>query len=47
MDEVAALVRPLVTRDNESSLTLRLPEFMITGEMLHGLGIAATAVAGG
>jgi hypothetical protein len=43
VDEVAALVRPLVTRDNESSLILRLPEFMITGEVLHGLGIAATA----
>ena len=40
VDEVAALVRPLVTRDNESSLILRLPEFMITGEILHGLGIS-------
>jgi hypothetical protein len=36
-------VRPLVTRDNESSLILRLPEFMITGEILHGLGLADTA----
>ena len=43
VDEVAALVRPLVTRDNESSLILRLPEFMITGEILHGLGIAPSA----
>ena len=43
VDEVAALVRPLVTRDNESSLILRLPEFMITGEVLHGLGIAPSA----
>ena len=43
VDEVAALVRPLVTRDNESSLILRLPEFMITGEILHGLGIAPDA----
>ncbi len=43
VDEVAALVRPLVTRDNESSLILRLPEFMITGEVLHGLGIAPDA----
>lgn len=42
-NEVAALVRPLVTRDNESSLILRLPEFMITGEILHGLGIAPSA----
>jgi hypothetical protein len=32
-----------VTRDNESSLILRLPEFMITGEVLHGLGLAETA----
>ncbi len=46
VDDVAALVRPLVTRDNESSLILRLPEFMITGEILHGLGIAASAVRG-
>ena len=43
VDEVAALVRPLVTRDNESSLILRLPEFMLTGEILHGLGIASSA----
>ncbi len=43
VDEVAARVRPLVTRDNESSLILRLPEFMITGEILHGLGIAPDA----
>ena len=43
--EVAALVRPLVTRDNESSLILRLPEFMITGEILHGLGLSSGADA--
>lgn len=43
VEEVASLVRPLVTRDNESSLILRLPEFMITGEVLHGLGIAPSA----
>ena len=43
VDEVAALVRPLVTRDNESSLILRLPEFMVTGEILHGLGLSQTA----
>ena len=43
VDEVAALVRPLVTRDNEQSLILRLPEFMITGEILHGLGLSETA----
>jgi hypothetical protein len=43
VDEVAALVRPLVTRDNESSLVLRLPEFMLTGEILHGLGLSSTA----
>ena len=43
--EVAALVRPLVTRDNESSLILRLPEFMITGEILHGLGLSRDADA--
>jgi hypothetical protein len=43
VEEVAAKVRPLVTRDNESSLLLRLPEFMITTEVLHGLGIAPDA----
>jgi hypothetical protein len=43
VEEVSTLVRPLVTRDNESSLMLRLPEFMITGEVLHGLGIAPTS----
>lgn len=43
VDEVAALVRPLVTRDNESSLILRLPEFMVTGEILHGLGLSSSA----
>lgn len=43
VDDVAALVRPLVTRDNESSLILRLPEFMITGEILHGLGLSESA----
>ena len=43
VEEVAALVRPLVTRDNESSLILRLPEFMITGEILHGLGLSPSA----
>jgi hypothetical protein len=32
-----------VTRDNESSLSLRLPEFMITGEILHGLGLSEAA----
>lgn len=37
-------MRPLVTRDNESSLLLRLPEFMITGEILHGLGLAPDAL---
>jgi hypothetical protein len=40
VDEVARFVRPLVTRDNESSLILRLPELMITGEILHGLGLS-------
>ncbi|HYI74835.1 MAG TPA: hypothetical protein VEW90_06130, partial [Gaiellaceae bacterium] len=43
VEEVAALVRPLVTRDNEQSLILRLPEFVITGEILHGLGLSETA----
>jgi hypothetical protein len=37
--EVAARVRPLISADNESSLLLRLPEFMITAEVLRGLGL--------
>ena len=37
--EVARQVRPLISYDNESSLLLRLPEFMITSEVLRGLGV--------
>ena len=40
VEEVAALVRPLVTRDNESSLILRLPEFIVTDGGPHGLGLS-------
>jgi hypothetical protein len=41
--EVEAKVRPLSNRDNELSLIARLPFYLLTAEVLHGLGIAATA----
>ena len=37
--EVAELVRPLVPHDNESSLRVRLPSYLMTAEVLGGLGI--------
>ena len=40
VDEVVRLVRPLVPHDNQSSLRLRLPEYVTTAEVLRGLGIA-------
>jgi Peptidase family S41 len=41
--EVEAKVRPLSNRDNELSLIARLPFYLLTAEVLHGLGISATA----
>jgi dienelactone hydrolase len=38
--DVVAAVRPLVPRDNDSTLALRVPTFLATAEILHGLGIA-------
>ena len=45
VDELVAKVRPLITRDNAWSLRLRLPEWLITMEVLHGLGIVRDAGA--
>lgn len=38
--EVAALVRPLVPHDNASNLRGLLPHFLLSAEVLHGLGVA-------
>lgn len=40
LEEVAALVRPLVPRDNDSNLRGLWPHFLLTAEVLHGLGVA-------
>jgi dienelactone hydrolase len=40
LDEVVAAVAPLVPRDNDSTLRLRVNTFLDTAEILHGLGIA-------
>jgi hypothetical protein len=42
VDEVRALVEPLVPHDNESSRRARLPQFMLVAEVLHGLGLTAS-----
>ena len=42
LDEVEAAVRPLVPHDNDSTLRLRLTMYLLTAEVLHGLGIAPT-----
>lgn len=39
VDELEQKVRPLVPRDNESTRTDRFPQYMITAEVLHGLGL--------
>ena len=38
-DELERQVRPLVPRDNESTRTDRFMSFMLTAEVLHGLGL--------
>jgi hypothetical protein len=38
--DVVAAVSPLVSRDNDSTLRLRVNTFLDTAEVLHGLGIA-------
>ncbi len=42
---VVRLVRPLIPRDNEWSLRNLLPEYVVTDEVLRGLGITETAAA--
>jgi hypothetical protein len=41
--EIEQRVRPLVPRDNESTRTDRFPQYMITSEVLHGLGLRPDA----
>lgn len=45
LEEVVELVRPLVPHDNESSLRWRLPSYLVTAEVLRGLGIAGSGPA--
>lgn len=41
--ELEQRVSPTVARDNDWDLAARLPEFLVTAEVLHGTGITATA----
>jgi Peptidase family S41 len=41
--EVEGRIRPTVARDNDWDLAARLPEYLVTAELLHGTGVAATA----
>lgn len=45
LEQVAALVKPLVPRDNTSNLQGMWPHFMLVAEVLHGLGVAGDAGA--
>jgi hypothetical protein len=45
VEQVAERVRPLITRDNESTVLARLPEYLLVTEVLHGLGFAPDAGA--
>jgi hypothetical protein len=40
--EVEARVRPAVARDNDWDLAARLPEFLVTADVLHGVGVTPT-----
>jgi hypothetical protein len=40
IDQVLERVRPLVPRDNDSSLRARRPQYLMSAEVLDGLGIA-------
>jgi hypothetical protein len=42
VDEVRALVEPLVPHDNAGSLRARVPQFMLVAEILHGLGVTTS-----
>lgn len=39
VDEAVDLVEPLVPRDNGMTVAARLPQFLMTAEVLHGLGV--------
>ena len=43
VEQVAERARPLVTRDNESTVRARLPEYVLVTEVLHGLGLVPDA----
>jgi hypothetical protein len=43
IEAVAAKIRPLIARDNEWQRRMLLPEFVVTAEVLHGLGITPSA----
>ena len=43
--EVVELVRPLVPHDNESSLRWRLPTYLLSKEVLRGLGVTGSGRA--
>jgi dienelactone hydrolase len=43
LGDVMAAVAPLVPHDNDSTLALRLPTYLNTPEVLHGLGLVADA----
>src|SRR5688500_8152475 len=45
IEQVVELVRPLVPHDNESSRRWRLPEYLVTAEVLRGLGIVKGPIA--
>src|SRR5829696_4161031 len=40
--DVEAQLRPLVTRDNESSLAFGLPYYLVSAEVLRGLGLTSS-----
>jgi Peptidase family S41 len=41
--EVEERIRPAVSRDNDWDLAARLPEYLVTAEVLHGTGVTPTA----
>jgi hypothetical protein len=43
VDDVVARVRPLVPRDNESTVRMRLPTYVVSEEALAGVGIGGGA----
>ena len=45
VEKVVELVRPLVPHDNESSRRWRVPQYLLTAEVLRGLGITGSGAA--